>query len=66
MIATLATNKKSLKKKLELPILVLLLLTGLIPELIKPIYIGSVPGHMKLSHSKPGNLSALVISFSLD
>jgi len=32
MIATLATNKNSLKKKLELPILVLLLLTGLIPK----------------------------------
>jgi hypothetical protein len=48
MIATLATNK-TLKKKLELPILVLVLLTGLIPEAIAPIYIGSVPSHMKLN-----------------
>jgi len=59
-------KQKFFKKKLELPILVLLLLTGLIPEPITLIYIGSVPGHMKLNHSKPGNLSALVISFSLD
>jgi hypothetical protein len=49
MVATLATNKNSLKKNLELPILVLLFLTGLIPEPITPIYIGSVPSHMKLN-----------------
>jgi hypothetical protein len=49
MIATLATNKNSLKKKLELPILVLLLLTGLIHEPITRIYISSVPSHMKLN-----------------